>query len=201
VAPAHRFAELPSYLTRLAAGPQRFQPPGSRLRGPRDQQEADIVRVYLPPDANCLLWVTDHCLRTYNRINVIVAGKQPAPQWLTLDEAVKHCDVGIGIWDWASNDPDGSEPDVVMACAGDVPTLETIAAVELLRKHLPELKVRVVNVVDLMTLQPKHEHPHGITDAEFDELFTPDRPVIFAYHGYPYLIHRLTYTAICGKDA
>ena len=156
-------------------------------------KKADIVRVYLPPDANCLLWVTDHCLRTYDRINVIVAGKQPAPQWLTMDEAIKHCDVGIGIWDWASNDPDGSEPDVLMACAGDVPTLETIAAVELLRKHLPELKIRVVNVVDLMTLQPKDEHPHGISDAEFDGLFTPDRPVIFAYHGYPYLIHRLTY--------
>jgi len=156
-------------------------------------KKADIVRVYLPPDANCLLWVTDHCLRTYDRINVIVAGKQPAPQWLTMDEAVKHCDVGIGIWDWASNDPDGSEPDVVMACAGDVPTLETIAAVELLRKHLPELKIRVVNVVDLMTLQPKDQHPHGISDAEFDGIFTSDRPVIFAYHGYPYLIHRLTY--------
>jgi xylulose-5-phosphate/fructose-6-phosphate phosphoketolase len=156
-------------------------------------KKADIVRVYLAPDANCLLWVTDHCLRTYDRINVIVAGKQPAPQWLTMDEAVKHCDVGIGIWHWASNDPDGGEPDVVMACAGDVPTLETIAAVGLLRKHLPELKLRVVNVVDLMTLQPKDEHPHGITDAEFDGLFTTDRPVIFAYHGYPYLIHRLTY--------
>jgi xylulose-5-phosphate/fructose-6-phosphate phosphoketolase len=157
-------------------------------------KKADIVRVYLPPDAHCLLWVIDHCLRTYDRINVIVAGKQPAPQWLTVGEAVKHCDVGIGIWDWASNDPDGSEPDVVMACAGDVPTLETIAAVALLREHLPDLKIRVVNVVDLMTLQPKDEHPHGISDAEFDGLFTVDRPVIFAYHGYPYLIHRLTYT-------
>jgi xylulose-5-phosphate/fructose-6-phosphate phosphoketolase len=156
-------------------------------------KKADIVRVYLAPDANCLLWVTDHCLRTYDRINVIVAGKQPAPQWLTMDEAVKHCDVGIGIWDWASNDPDGGEPDVVMACAGDVPTLETIAAVGLLRNHLPDLKIRVVNVVDIMTLQPKDEHPHGISDAEFDGLFTTDRPVIFAYHGYPYLIHRLTY--------
>jgi xylulose-5-phosphate/fructose-6-phosphate phosphoketolase len=156
-------------------------------------KKADIVRVYLPPDANCLLWVIDHCLRTYDRVNVIVAGKQPAPQWLTMDQAIKHCDVGIGIWDWACNDHDGSEPDAVMACAGDVPTLETIAAVGLLRKHLPELKLRVVNVVDLMTLQPKDEHPHGISDAEFDGLFTPDRPVIFAYHGYPYLIHRLTY--------
>jgi len=155
-------------------------------------KKADIVRVYLPPDANTLLWVTDHCLRTYDRVNVIVAGKQPAPQWLTMDQAVKHCEVGIGIWDWASNDARG-EPDVVMACAGDVPTLESIAAVALLRKHLPDLKVRVVNVVDLMTLQPKDEHPHGISDAEFDGLFTPDRPVIFAYHGYPHLIHRLTY--------
>jgi xylulose-5-phosphate/fructose-6-phosphate phosphoketolase len=156
-------------------------------------KKADIVRLYLAPDANCLLWVADHCLRTYDRINVIVAGKQPAPQWLSMDQAVRHCDVGIGIWDWASNDPDGSEPDVVMACAGDVPTLETIAAVSLLRKHLPELKIRVVNVVDLMTLQPKDEHPHGISDTDFDGLFTLDRPVIFAYHGYPYLIHRLTY--------
>ncbi len=156
-------------------------------------KKADIVRVYLPPDANCLLWVMDHCLRTYDRVNVIVAGKQPAPQWLEMEAAVKHCDAGIGIWDWASNDKDGTEPDVVMACAGDVPTLETIAAVDLLRKHLPELKIRVVNVVDLMTLQPKDDHPHGITDAEFNGLFTRDRPVIFAYHGYPYLIHRLTY--------
>jgi len=156
-------------------------------------KKADIVRVYLPPDANCLLWVTDHVLRTYDRINIIVAGKQPAPQWLTMDEAVKHCDAGIGIWEWASNDDDGSEPDIVLACAGDVPALETVAASDLLRKHLPDVKVRVVNVVDLMTLQPKREHPHGITDAEFDGLFTPDRPVIFAYHGYPYLIHRLTY--------
>jgi xylulose-5-phosphate/fructose-6-phosphate phosphoketolase len=156
-------------------------------------KKADIVRVYLAPDANCLLWITDHCLRTYDRINVIVAGKQPAPQWLTMDEAVKHCDVGIGIWGWASSDADGSDPDVVMACAGDVPTLETIAAVELLRKHLPALKIRAVNVVDLMTLQPKDEHPHGISDAEFNGIFTTERPVIFAYQGYPYLIHRLTY--------
>jgi xylulose-5-phosphate/fructose-6-phosphate phosphoketolase len=156
-------------------------------------KKADIVRVYLAPDANCLLWVMDHCLRTYDRINVVVAGKQPAPQWLSREEAIKHCDVGIGIWDWASNDPDGSEPDVVMACAGDVPTLETIAAVSLLREHLAHLKIRVVNVVDLMTLQPKDEHPHGISDADFDAFFTRDRPVIFAYHGYPYLIHRLTY--------
>jgi xylulose-5-phosphate/fructose-6-phosphate phosphoketolase len=156
-------------------------------------KKADIVRVYLPPDANCLLWVMDHCLRTYDRINVIVAGKQPAPQWLTMDHAVTHCQAGIGIWGWASNDTDGREPDVVMACAGDVPTLETIAAVGLLRKALPQLTIRVINVVDLMTLQSKGIHPHGISDAEFDGLFTTDRPVIFAYHGYPYLIHRLTY--------
>jgi xylulose-5-phosphate/fructose-6-phosphate phosphoketolase len=156
-------------------------------------KKADIVRVYLAPDANCLLWVMDHCLRTYDRINVVVAGKQPAPQWLTIEEAIKHCDIGIGIWDWASNDPDGSEPDVVMACAGDVPSLETVAAVSLLREHLADLKLRVVNVVDLMTLQPKDEHPHGISDADFDGLFTRNRPVIFAYHGYPHLVHRLTY--------
>jgi xylulose-5-phosphate/fructose-6-phosphate phosphoketolase len=156
-------------------------------------KKADIVRVYLAPDANCLLWTIDHCLRTYDRINVIVAGKQPAPQWLTMDEAIKHCEAGIGLWDWASNDRDGSEPDLVMACAGDVPTLEAVAAVALLRKNLPELRIRFVNVVDLMTLQPKDEHPHGISDAEFNGLFTTNRPVIFAYHGYPYLIHRLTY--------
>jgi xylulose-5-phosphate/fructose-6-phosphate phosphoketolase len=156
-------------------------------------KKADIVRIYLPPDANCLLWIMDHCLRTYNRINVIVAGKQPAPQWLSMDEAVRHCHAGIGIWNWASNDEDGSEPDVVMACAGDVPTLETIAAVGLLRQHLPDLTIRVVNIVDLMTLESKSAHPHGISDAEFDGLFTETRPVIFAYHGYPHLIHRLTY--------
>ena len=156
-------------------------------------KKADIVRVYLAPDANCLLWITDHCLRTYNRINVIVAGKQMAPQWLSIEEAEKHCDIGIGTWNWASNDAAGGEPDVVMACAGDVPTMETIAAVDLLRKHLPELKIRVVNVADLMTLQSKDQHPHGISDSEFDAIFTLDRPVIFAFHGYPYLIHRLTY--------
>ncbi len=155
-------------------------------------KKADIIRVYLPPDANTLLWVTDHCLRSWNRINVIVAGKQPAPQWLGMDEAVKHCTAGIGIWEWASNDR-GSEPDVVMACAGDVPTLETLAAVEMLRRHLPDLKIRVVNVVDLMTLQPHEEHPHGLTDHDFDALFTMSKPVIFAHHGYPWLIHRLTY--------
>ncbi len=155
-------------------------------------KKADIVRVYLPPDANSLLFVTDHCLRSWGRINVIVAGKQPQPQWLTMDEAIKHCTAGIGIWEWASNDK-GSEPDVVMACAGDVPTLETLAAVDLLRHQLPNLKIRVVNVVDLMTLQPHEEHPHGLTDADFDALFTTDKPVMFAHHGYPWLIHRLTY--------
>jgi xylulose-5-phosphate/fructose-6-phosphate phosphoketolase len=155
-------------------------------------KKADIVRVYLPPDANCLLFVTDHCMKSWNRINVIVAGKQPAPQWLSLDQAVKHCTAGIGIWEWASNDK-GGDPDVVMGCAGDVPTLETLAAVDLLHKLLPDLKIRVINVVDLMTLQPHEEHPHGLTDHDFDALFTTDKPVIFAHHGYPWLIHRLTY--------
>ncbi|MGH9648415.1 MAG: phosphoketolase family protein [Bryobacteraceae bacterium] len=155
-------------------------------------KKADIIRVYLPPDANCLLYVTDHCLRSWNRINVIVAGKQPQPQWLAMDEAVKHCTAGIGIWEWASNDR-GAEPDVVMACAGDVPTLETLAAVDLLRRQVEDLKIRVVNVVDLMTLMPHEEHPHGLTDHDFDALFTTEKPVIFAYHGYPALIHRLTY--------
>ncbi|MDQ0513136.1 phosphoketolase family protein [Ancylobacter amanitiformis] len=155
-------------------------------------KKADIVRVYLPPDANTLLYVTDHCLRSWNRVNVIVAGKQPAPQWLDMDAAIKHCTQGIGLWEWASNDH-GGEPDVVLACAGDVPTLETLAATSLLREFFPDLKVRVVNVVDLMTLQPKSEHPHGLSDADFDALFTKDKPVIFAYHGYPWLIHRLAY--------
>ena len=155
-------------------------------------KKAEVVRVYLPPDANTLLSVTDHCLRSRNYVNVIVAGKQPAPQWLTMDQAIKHCTAGIGIWEWASNDK-GSEPDVVMACCGDVPTLETLAAVELLHKHVPDLKVRVINVVDLMKLQPPREHPHGLPDHEFDALFTTDKPVIFAFHGYPWLIHRLTY--------
>jgi xylulose-5-phosphate/fructose-6-phosphate phosphoketolase len=155
-------------------------------------KKAEVIRVYLPPDANCLLSVTDHCLRSRNYINVIVAGKQPAPQWLTMDQAVKHCTAGLSIWEWASNDR-GGEPDVVMACCGDVPTLETLAAVDLLRRHLPELKVRVVNIVNLMRLQPAGEHPHGLTDKEFDAIFTTDKPVIFAFHGYPWLIHRLTY--------
>ena len=153
---------------------------------------ADIIRIYLPPDANTLLSVTDHCLRSRNYINVIVAGKQPEMQWLDMDAAVKHCTAGLGIWEWASND-EGSEPDVVMACSGDVPTLETIAAVQILREHLPEIKVRVINVVDLMTLQPESEHPHGLNDKDFDILFTKNKPIIFAFHGYPLLIHRLTY--------
>ncbi|MFE8070450.1 phosphoketolase family protein [Marinobacteraceae bacterium S3BR75-40.1] len=155
-------------------------------------KKADIIRVYLPPDANTLLYVTDKCLRSRNFINVIVAGKQPQSQWLDMDAAIQHCTAGAGIWEWASSDQDG-EPDVVMACAGDVPTLETLAAVDLLRQHLPQLRVRVVNVMDLMTLQPAEEHPHGFTDRDFDTLFTTDKPVIFAYHGYPWLIHRLTY--------
>jgi xylulose-5-phosphate/fructose-6-phosphate phosphoketolase len=155
-------------------------------------KKADVIRVYFPPDANTLLSVTDHCLRSRNYVNVIVAGKQPQPQWLDIESAVKHCTSGIGIWQWASNDM-GSEPDVVMACAGDVPTIETLAAVEILRRHAPELKIRVINVVDLMTLQPEEEHPHGLPDREFDALFTTDRPILFAYHGYPWLIHRLTY--------
>jgi xylulose-5-phosphate/fructose-6-phosphate phosphoketolase len=155
-------------------------------------KKADTIRVYLPPDANTLLAVTDHVLRTRNRINVIVAGKQPAPQWLDIDEAIKHCSAGIGIWEWASTDAGGA-PDVVMACAGDVPTLETLAAVAWLQEHLPELRIRVVNVVDLMTLQSRELHPHGLPDADFDALFTKDRPVIFAHHSYPALIHRLVY--------
>ncbi len=155
-------------------------------------KKADIIRVYLPPDANTLLYVTDKCLRSRDFINVIVAGKQLQPQWLDMDAAIKHCSAGIGIWEWASNDK-GSEPDVVMACAGDVPTLETLAAVELLHEHVPDLKIRVVNIVNLMTLQPKEEHPHGLSDRDFDNLFTTDKPIIFAYHGYPWLIHRLCY--------
>ncbi|MGA9750662.1 MAG: phosphoketolase family protein [Acidobacteriota bacterium] len=155
-------------------------------------KKASIVRVYLPPDANCLLSVWDHCLRSRHYVNVVIAGKYQAPQWLIMDEAVKHCTDGIGVWQWASNDQ-GAAPDVVMACCGDVPTLETLAAVSIMREHLPGLKVRVVNVVDLMKLQPQSEHPHGLPDAAFDELFTRDKPVIFAFHGYPWLIHRLTY--------
>ncbi|HEX5148115.1 MAG TPA: phosphoketolase family protein, partial [Candidatus Limnocylindrales bacterium] len=155
-------------------------------------KKAEHIRVYLPPDANTLLSVGDHCLRSRNYVNVIVAGKQAAPNWLSMDEAILHCSRGIGIWDFASND-EGGDPDVVMACAGDIPTLETLAAVDILRRELPELKIRVVNVVDLMRLQPESEHPHGLSDREFDSLFTDDRPIVFAYHGYPWLIHRLTY--------
>jgi xylulose-5-phosphate/fructose-6-phosphate phosphoketolase len=156
-------------------------------------KKADIIRIYLAPDANTLLWVVDHCLQTYDRINVIVAGKQPAPQWLTIEQAATHCAAGIGIWSWAGSKTEEGEPDVVMACAGDIPTLETLAAVDLLREALPELKIRVVNVVDLMTLQPKTQHPHGLDDRAYEGLFSRDKPVILAYHGYPYLIHRLTY--------
>ena len=155
-------------------------------------KRAEVVRVYLPPDANTLLSVADHCLRSRNYVNVIVAGKQPQPSWLSMDDAIIHCTRGAGIWEWASNDAQG-EPDVVMACCGDVPTLETLAAVDLMHQHLPELKVRVVNVVDLMRLLPETEHPHGMSDPEYDALFTVNRPVIFAFHGYPWLIHRLTY--------
>ncbi|MBU1443961.1 MAG: phosphoketolase, partial [Gammaproteobacteria bacterium] len=155
-------------------------------------KKAEVVRVYLPPDANCLLSVMDHCLRSRHYVNVVVAGKHPAPQWLTMDAAVRHCTRGIGIWSWASSAGE-LEPDVVMACCGDVPTLETMAAVSILREHLPELKVRVVNVVDLMRLQSDSEHPHGLSDGDFDDLFTCDKPVIFAFHAYPSLVHRLTY--------
>jgi xylulose-5-phosphate/fructose-6-phosphate phosphoketolase len=155
-------------------------------------KKAEIVRVYLPPDANCLLSVMDHCLRSRHYVNVVVAGKHPAPQWLSMDAAIAHCSKGIDLWDWASNDQQG-DPDVVMACAGDVPTLETLAAVSILREHLPTLRIRVINVVDLMKLQPPSEHPHGLSDPQFDELFTADKPVIFAFHAYPWLIHRLTY--------
>ncbi len=162
-------------------------------------KKAEVVRVYFPPDANTLLSQTHHCLRSRNYINVIVAGKQPALQYLDMDAAIKHCTAGIGIWEWASNDK-GSEPDVVMACCGDTPTLETLAAVSILRKHVPDLKIRVVNVVDLMKLQPREEHPHGLSDKEFDVLFTTDKPIIFAYHGYPWLIHRLTYRRTNHKN-
>ena len=162
-------------------------------------KKSAVIRVYLPPDANTLLSVTDHCLRSRNYVNVIVAGKQPGPQWLDMDAAVKHCTAGIGIWPWASNDP-GGEPDVVMACCGDVPTLETLAAVQSLRELFPALKIRVVNVVNLMKLQPQREHPHGLSDREFDALFTTDKPIVFAYHGYPWLIHRLTYRRTNHKN-
>jgi len=162
-------------------------------------KKAEVVRIWLPPDANSLLWVTDQCLRSRNHVNVVVAGKQPSPQWLDMDAAIKHCSAGLGIWEWASNDR-GGEPDVVMACCGDVPTLETLAAVDLLRRHVPSLKVRVINIVNLMKLQPPKEHPHGLTDPEFDALFTKDKPIIFAFHGYPWLIHRLTYRRTNHKN-
>jgi xylulose-5-phosphate/fructose-6-phosphate phosphoketolase len=155
-------------------------------------KNAEIIRVYLPPDANTLLCVTDQCLRSRNLVNVIVAGKQPQQQWLNMDDAIKHTGAGIGWWEWASNDKGGAA-DVVIAAAGDVPTLEALAAVALLRQHAPDLRIRFVNVVDLMTLQPHEEHPHGLSNAAFDTLFTTDKPIIFAYHGYPWLIHRLTY--------
>jgi xylulose-5-phosphate/fructose-6-phosphate phosphoketolase len=162
-------------------------------------KKAEVIRVYLPPDANTLLSVTDHCLRSRNYVNVIVAGKQPAPQWLDIESAIAFCSAGLGIWDWASNDQ-GSEPDVVMACAGDVPTLETLAAVDLLRQQIPDLKIRVVNVIDLMALQPPSEHPHGLSDVDFDAIFTTDKPIVFAFHGYPWLIHRLTYRRTNHKN-
>jgi xylulose-5-phosphate/fructose-6-phosphate phosphoketolase len=162
-------------------------------------KKAEVIRVYLPPDANTLLSVTNHCLKSRNYVNVIVAGKQPAPQWLDMDSAIKHCTAGIGIWEWASNDK-GMEPDLVMACCGDVPTLETLAAVDILRRYFPDLKVRVVNIVDLMKLQTPSEHPHGLSDRDFDELFTTDRPIVFAFHGYPWLIHRLTYRRTNHKN-
>jgi len=155
-------------------------------------KKAEVIRTYFPPDANTLLAVTDHCLRSHNNINVIVAGKQPELQWLNMDAAIRHCTAGLGIWEWASNDA-GADPDVIMACCGDVPTLETLAAVRILREQFPELKIRVINIVDLMTLQPQSEHPHGISDKDFDVLFPVNKPVIFAFHGYPWLIHRLCY--------
>jgi xylulose-5-phosphate/fructose-6-phosphate phosphoketolase len=158
-------------------------------------KKAEVVRIYLPPDANCLLSVMDHCLRSRHYVNLVIAGKHPAPQWLAMDAAAKHCADGIGVWQWASGDP-STPPDLVMACCGDVPTMETLAAVSILREHLPDLNIRVVNVVDLMRLQPKSEHPHGLTDSDFDELFTKDKPVIFAFHGYPWLVHRLTYRRV-----
>ena len=162
-------------------------------------KKAEVIRVYLPPDANTLLSVTDHCLRSRNYVNLIVAGKQPEHQWLNMEAAIKHCTAGIGIWQWASNDR-GAEPDVVMACCGDVPTLETLAAVDFLRTNIPDLKIRVINVVDLMRLQPSSEHPHGLSDPDFNSLFTLDKPIIFAFHGYPWLIHRLAYRRANHKN-
>jgi len=155
-------------------------------------KKASVVRIYLPPDANCLLSTMDHCLKSRNYINLVITGKHNSPQWLSMTEAIDHCTKGVGVWDWASSDQN-AEPDVVMACAGDVPTLETIAAVSILKEHLPRLKVRVVNVVDLMRLEPDTEHSHGLSDLEYDELFTKNKEIIFAFHGYPWVIHRLTY--------
>lgn len=163
------------------------------------RKKADTVRIYLPPDANTLLYVADHCLRSWDRINVIVAGKQPQAQWLNMDAAIKHCTEGLGIWEWASNDKDG-DPDVVIACAGDVPTMEALAAVKIMHKHLPDLKIRFVNVVDLMTLMSHTQHPHGLTDSIFNNLFTVDKPVIFAFHGYPQLIHTLIYKRVNASN-
>ena len=156
-------------------------------------KKADVVRLYLPPDANCLLSTMDHCLKSKNYVNAIVASKHPRPQWLTMEQAVKHCTQGIGIWDWASTDT-GEEPDIVLACCGDTPTLEALAAVDILHREMPEVKVRFVNVVDLMKMEPKNKHPHGLSDVEYDTIFTKDKPIVFAFHGYPTLIHELTYT-------
>ena len=191
LAAADRVAELPADQPRLAQDHNGFSHQDPGFIDHVVNKKAEVIRVYLPPDANCLLSVADHCLRSRNYVNVIVAGKQPALDYLSMDDAVLHCTRGIGIWDWASND--AADPDVVMACAGDVPTLETLAAVALLREHLPDLRIRVVNVVDLMRLVDETEHPHGLSALEFDTLFTTDKPIIFAYHGYPWLIHRLAY--------
>jgi xylulose-5-phosphate/fructose-6-phosphate phosphoketolase len=199
LAPADRVPELPlsSHVWRQDHNGFSHQDPG--FIDHVVNKKSEVIRIYLPPDANTLLSVTDHCLRSRHYVNVVVAGKQPALQYLIMDEAVKHCAAGIGIWEWASNDR-GGDPDVVMACCGDVPTLETLAAVALLRRHVPGLKIRVINVVDLMKLQPQSEHPHGLADRDFDALFTTDAPIVFAFHGYPWLIHRLTYRRTNHKN-
>ena len=184
--------EPPAHFDCLEARPQWLHSPRSGFLDVVTNKSAKVTRIYLPPDANCLLSVPDHCLRSTDYVNAIVSDKQLHLQYLRMDEATKHCTKGIGIWDWASNDQ-GSEPDVVMACAGDVPTMEALAATALLRKHFPDLKVRFINVVDLFKLVPQSEHAHGLSDADFDSLFTRDKPVIFNFHGYPYLIHKLTY--------
>ena len=188
----HCVAQLPAHEPRVVAGQQRVPHQDPGFIDHAMNKKAEIVRVYLPPDANCHLNVIDHCLNSRHYVNLVVAGQHPAPQWLTMEAAERHCSAGIGIWEWASTDANG-EPDLVMAAAGDVPTLEMLAAVSILRHHLPALRIRVINVVDLMKLQPASEHPHGLSDADFDALFTKDKPVVFAYHGYPWLIHRLTY--------